>query len=66
MPKAILSFNLPEETEEHKHALEGSAYYGIIWDIAEYVRSLRKYDERETLPKDEVMEKLLSLIEEAL
>lgn len=63
--KAILEFTLPEENEEHKLALDAGKRYSALWEIAQYVRTLRKYDERETLPKEEVIDKLNELLAEA-
>jgi hypothetical protein len=45
MPKAILEFNLPEETEAHEDALDGTALRGAAQDFSNYLRSIRKYGE---------------------
>ena len=42
--KAILEFNLPEEQEEHRTALNGGKYYSVIWELGAYLRSLYKYE----------------------
>lgn len=44
MPKATLSFNLPEETEEHYLALNGWAYKCVIEDLFQWLRSKDKSD----------------------
>lgn len=64
MPKAVIEYNLPEEAEEFKVAIAAYTNYSILLDIQEYVRKLSKYDERETLPKDEVIEALRELLSE--
>ena len=44
MPTVTIKFNLPEEQEEHKHAMEGSTYHLALWEIAnEVFRPARKH-----------------------
>jgi hypothetical protein len=44
MPKATLSFNLPEEREEFKMATKAGDMSGALWDIAQEVfRPARKH-----------------------
>jgi hypothetical protein len=43
MPKAILEFNLPEEEEQHKDAVEGTAWKVAMWDIDQIIRNALKY-----------------------
>lgn len=44
MPKAILEFNLPEETEEFRHAINGSKNACILEDVTTQVfRPARKH-----------------------
>jgi hypothetical protein len=43
MPKAILEFNLPEEEEQHKDALEGTAWKVAMWDLDQTLRNATKY-----------------------
>lgn len=62
MPKVTLEFNLPEEVEEAKMAQNAGAYYSMLHDIANYARTLRKYEEREAIPVKEVHDKLIELI----
>ena len=45
MPKATLEFNLPEETEEFRTAVDAQAMHSAIWDLLEYIRAKRKYAE---------------------
>lgn len=41
--KAILSFSLPDETSEHRAALQGSEAKRVLWDIDQRCRSLIKH-----------------------
>lgn len=62
MPKAILEFQLPEDCEDFNMTLNASKYYCAIHDIKNYMRELTKYDERESVPKDEIVDKIHDLI----
>lgn len=43
--KAILEFNLPEESVEHLLALRGDAYKYALDDMDNYLRTRLKYEE---------------------
>jgi hypothetical protein len=43
--KAVLKFNLPEENEDFKAAINGSKYKSAIWDYDQWLRSEMKYGE---------------------
>ena len=43
MPKATLSFALPEEQSEFTAAVEGQAARSLIWDIDQHCRGLIKH-----------------------
>lgn len=43
MPKATLSFNLPEERSEFTAAVEGQAARSLIWEIDQHCRGLIKH-----------------------
>ena len=61
--KAILEFDLPEESPEHQAAINGTKYSSIITELLEYIRSELKYKE----PNEErtkILEKLRSIIHE--
>ena len=62
MPKATLTFNLPEETEEYTIAMNGLKNYCMLVDLDEYIRKLNKYDERDILPKEEVIDALRTIL----
>lgn len=52
MPKATLTFNLPEDKSEHQDALKGVAYRAALEEIYnEVFRKRRKYME---LPKNQI------------
>ncbi len=52
--KATLEFNLPEETCEHKVALEGGKWLAVCHNIDQGLRSLEKYENRDTVTVAEV------------
>ncbi len=64
MPKLTLTFDLPEERSEASLAQAAGKLYSVCHDIAQYKRTLYKYDERDTLPKEEVIDKLSELLED--
>lgn len=41
--RAILSFSLPEDTVEHRDALQGSEAKRVIWEIDQRCRSIIKH-----------------------
>lgn len=44
MPKATLTYNLPEEENEHKYALAGVDALLVISDLMSEIRSKLKHD----------------------
>ncbi len=64
MPKAILEFNLPEEREDFEIHNNAGSYYSAIFEIRVYIRNLNKYDDRDIIPKEELTEKLLDLMQD--
>ena len=63
MPKAILEFNLPEEEQEHKDAIEGSLWKLAVWDIDHILRNKIKYADEHT---SEIFVEALELIRKEL
>lgn len=61
--KAYLKFDLPEDREDMLMAQRACEYYCMLEDVRNYARSLDKYDDRESVPIDEVVSKLRELIE---
>ena len=45
MAKAILEFNLPEDSIEYRMAVNSSNYHSVLWDIDQYLRSKLKWGE---------------------
>jgi hypothetical protein len=41
--KAILEFNLPEEANEHRLAINGLAWYCVVYDMEQKLRAWLKY-----------------------
>jgi hypothetical protein len=61
MSKAILEFNLPEEQEEFKDAVNGTKYALALHNIKDDVRSIWKYDEL-TAQQYEIVDKIYEQI----
>lgn len=62
--KAKLTYKLPEERIEHMHAMQGSAYSVIIHDLDQWLRNEQKYQQRESVPVEEVRDRLRELCDE--
>jgi len=43
--KATLEFDLPEENEEHKDAINGHLWKKVVWDLSQHLRSKIKYSD---------------------
>ena len=41
--KAVLKFNLPEDQNEFEFAIEGNKWWGVVWDMEQWLRSKTKY-----------------------
>lgn len=48
MPKATLTFRLPEEELEHRAALQGEAARALLWEISHRCREVVKYEMQPT------------------
>lgn len=48
MPKAVLSFNLPEERDDFELAQKGLGYKLALGDLDEFLRGKLKYEEIST------------------
>ena len=55
---ATLTFNLPEETEEHQIALDGRRWKAAMWDFRQALRSKYKHGCQESFSPDELIEML--------
>lgn len=61
--KTYLEFKLPEEEEEYRVAMQGSRSKSVIFEMARYLRGLRKYGSKEEVSITEVEDKLYQLCE---
>ena len=41
--KATLEFNLPEEEQEHRDAIEGTSWKLAVWDLDQILRNALKH-----------------------
>jgi hypothetical protein len=46
--KAILEFDLPEEQDDHKLAVNAGKYYSVLWELDQYMRNQIKYATADT------------------
>ena len=66
MPKATLSFQLPEEDIEHRHAVNALSYLCVINEYDQYLRGLVKYgpeDDVKSFTPEVAREQLRQIIE---
>lgn len=56
--KAILEFDLPEDAADHKLALDRSGWMAVCSDIDQWLRSLEKYENRDTVSVAEVRSRI--------
>ena len=64
MPKATLTFILPEEQEEYQLAINGINYCIAVSDFMEWIRQQQKYNNVETMSLTDVKAKLLECLQE--
>lgn len=55
--KAIIEFDLPDDQDEFKRAVQGYEYYRALWEIKEWVRKQEQYPDlyniiRQFMPED--------------
>jgi len=60
--KAIIEFELPEETTEFEEYMKARDYYGALWDMYTLLRQEYKYG-REAVKTEAVYKKFLELLE---
>lgn len=41
--KAVLKFNLPEDQNEFEFAIEGNKWWGVAWDMDQWLRGQIKH-----------------------
>ena len=61
MSKAILEFNLPDDGDDFRYAVNGEAYREALYNIKEDVRQIWKYN---SLPEDQfnLVDKIYQMI----
>ena len=65
--KAILEFNLPEESVDHQTAIDGIKWKIVAWDLDQHLRSELKYsqlNESESRGLQIIRDKLRELMQE--
>ena len=65
--KAILEFNLPEDTNEHKLAINAPSVASAIWNFDQHLRSVIKYGDKSELEENiyqEIRDKLYEMFDE--
>ncbi|MBT9174677.1 MAG: hypothetical protein DDT22_00338 [candidate division WS2 bacterium] len=62
MPKATLTYDLPEEQSGFNIAVNGSKYYCVLWDLDQWLRSEVKFKNKKELQK--VRDKLTELMQD--
>jgi hypothetical protein len=62
--KVTLEFTLPEQTDEYISAMDGAKLSAVVSETLSWLRQKSKYENFETLPVDEVRQKIYELLEE--
>jgi hypothetical protein len=66
--KATLTFTLPEDATDHRLALDGPAWWGVVLDMDNYLRNAIKYQNTEAKTPEEAFQQardmLVGLIED--
>jgi len=63
MPKAILEFNLPEESQEFEMANKGACAHIVLEELDQWLRAKWKYEGQESVSIEEVRKHLRELME---
>lgn len=65
--KAILEFDLPEESHEHRDAINGNLYRSVISSTLDFIRQKLKYESHNLTDKEQsVLEELRGEILDSL
>ena len=56
--KATLKFDLPEEAFEHRLALDGGKWMQVCHELDQWLRSLEKYQDRDSVKVAEVRSRI--------
>ena len=60
--KAIIEFNLPEDSDEHQIALDGWKWRIAVQEIDNKLRAMLKYEEKETFDIETMREFISSML----
>lgn len=60
--KAILEFNLPEESDNFETASNATKYRAILSDLYGWLRSKTKYEDIESIEVEQVKKKMIELL----
>jgi hypothetical protein len=66
MPRAYISFKLPEEKEDHDTALKAFDYKFALSDLEEWLRSIVKYDNESSRTRIKVMQEVRDKLHEIM
>lgn len=61
MPKVTVTFNLPEESSEHKMHMKAGDYHSLIWDWTQLLRSKTKYGDGKPVTWEDVSDEWWNL-----
>lgn len=64
MPKATLTYQLPEEIEEYTLAVQGGACNSALCEFANQLRQWRKYENIETIKLAKVAVRFYEILQE--
>jgi hypothetical protein len=64
MPKATLTFNLPEEQSEYELATKAGAYHSVIWEFTQTLRAKTKYGDGKLVDWEDVKDEWWNLLQE--
>ena len=62
--KAILEFNLPEESQSFETANKAPKLYCALYGISQYLRKLRKYQNKTKIDIKELTDEFYSILKE--
>lgn len=64
MPKATLTFSLPEEQPEFETACQASSAKSLLWDLDQHCRSILKYEPEPHAERCRLAEEIREMIRE--
>ncbi len=64
MPRATLTFRLPEEEDEHQLAIDGGKWAAVLWELDMWLRNGAKYEDVDSIPVDGLRVKIRELCDD--